>query len=253
MRQAGNAQTEIPTISPQPPRSGAVRPAGRAKKTGAHTRAKVLATGSERESTRGGGEVIELECGIAVYPARSEGGRWRAVWYEAGERQQCEAATEGKLTPKLEKVAERLKADAPKMRRAGADLIAHYLDPNQLPVRDWWPRRHADTQRRLCERFTAPVIAAVTCQDIKTEHNQKIVNAAPTAGEGDRVHRMISALVTAGSTAGTLPIPGWRRCTGRLGNARCPQCRSPSRVNRHCGSIPLRSLLMKTSASSAWL
>ena len=31
-------------------------------------------------ATRGGGEVIELECGITVYPARSEGGRWRAVW-----------------------------------------------------------------------------------------------------------------------------------------------------------------------------
>jgi hypothetical protein len=27
---------------------------------------------------------------------------------------------------------------------------------------------------------------------------QKIVNAAPTAGEGARVHRMISALVSAG-------------------------------------------------------
>jgi hypothetical protein len=121
-----------------------------------------------------------------VYPARSEGGRWRAVWYEAGEREQCEAATEGKLTPKLERVAERLKADAPKMRRPGAALIAHYLDPDRLPVRDRWSRRHADTQRRLCERFAVPVIGAVACQDIKTEHTQRIVNAAPTAGEGDR-------------------------------------------------------------------
>ena len=29
-----------------------------------------------------------------------------------------------------------------------------------------WSRRHADTQRRLCQRFAAPVIAGVTCQDI---------------------------------------------------------------------------------------
>jgi hypothetical protein len=87
-----------------------------------------------------------LERGITVYPARSEGGRWRAVWYEVGERKQCEAATEGSLTPKLEKVAERLKADAPNMRRTGADLIAHYLDPDRLPVRDRWSRRHAGTQ-----------------------------------------------------------------------------------------------------------
>ena len=28
---------------------------------------------------------------------REEQGRWRAVWYENGERQQCEAASEEKL------------------------------------------------------------------------------------------------------------------------------------------------------------
>jgi hypothetical protein len=33
---------------------------------------------------------------------------------------------------------------------------------------------------------------------------QQVVNAAPTAGEGDRVRRMISALVTAGIDAGFL-------------------------------------------------
>jgi len=48
------------------------------------------------------------------------------------------------------------------------------------------------------------VIGEVTCQDIKTGHMQQIVNAAPTAGEGDRVRRMISALVTAGIDAGFL-------------------------------------------------
>ena len=199
-----------------------------------------------------GGEVIELECGITVYPARSEGGRWRAVWYEAGERQQCEAATEGKLAPKLEKVAERLKADAPNMRRPGADLIAHYLDLDRLPVRDRWSRRHADTQRRLCERFAAPVIAAVTCQDIKTEHTQKIVNAAPTAGEGDRVHRMISALVTAGIDAGYLANPRLARCTGRPGTVRSPQSghrRGESALWVDPAEIPAD----ETSASSAWL
>ena len=35
-------------------------------------------------------------------------------------------------------------------------------------------------ERRLCERFAAPVIGAVTRQDIKTGYMQKIVNAAPT-------------------------------------------------------------------------
>jgi hypothetical protein len=82
-------------------------------------------SGNGRAATRGGGEVIELECGITVYRARSEGGRWRAVWHEDGERQQCEAASEEKLAVKLEKVKVRLEADAPKMRQPGAALIAH--------------------------------------------------------------------------------------------------------------------------------
>jgi hypothetical protein len=132
------------------------------------------------------------------------GGRWRAVWYESDERQQCEAATEGKVAVKLEMVKIRLEADAPNMKKPGAAFIAHYLDPDRLPVRDRWSRKHAHTQRRLCVLYAAPVIAAVTCQDIKASHTQQIVNAAPTAGEGDRVHRMISALVTAGIDAGYL-------------------------------------------------
>jgi integrase len=108
------------------------------------------------------------------------------------------------------------------MRQPGADLIAHYLDLDRLRVRDRWSRKHADTQRRLCERFVAPVIAAVTCQDIKTEHTQKIVNAAPTAGEGDRVHRMLSALVTAGIEAGYLNNPRLARVHWQAGDRPLP-------------------------------
>jgi hypothetical protein len=116
------------------------------------------------------------------------------------------------------------------MRRPGADLIAHYLSPDRLPVRDRWSRRHADTQRRLCERFAAPVIAAVTCQDIKTEHTQKIVNAAPTAGEGNPVacgrpanrtssrifQRWGLALTNSSAALEEAPprIPNWIVCAG---------------------------------------
>jgi hypothetical protein len=119
-----------------------------------------------------GRPVIELENGITVYPPRFEGDRWRAVWYEDGQRQQCESVREDKLAARLEKVTERLAADAPNMRRPGADLIAHYLNPDRLPVNRRWSRKHADSQRRLCERFAAPVIAVITCQDIKSAHTQ---------------------------------------------------------------------------------
>ena len=105
------------------------------------------------------------------------------MWQEDGERQQCESVSEAKLAGVLEKVKERLEADAPGMRRPGADLIAHYLDPDRLPAEERWSRKHAHTQRRLCERFAVPVITAVACQDIQVRHTQAIVNAAPTPGE----------------------------------------------------------------------
>jgi hypothetical protein len=168
MTQATIAIVKIPTESPQPaPDRAAAKPSGRAKKTAGASRSPVLVSGNSRAAARGGGEVIELECGITVYPARSVGGRWRAVWYEDGERQHCEAATEEKLAVKLEKVKIRLEADASNMKKLGAALIAHYLDLDRLPVQDRWSFKHAHTQRRLCVLYAAPVIDEIACQDIK--------------------------------------------------------------------------------------
>ena len=203
-------------------RGGAARSSAGRAKAGRTARGRVLASGTGRAATRGGGPVIELECGITVYPAREEQGRWRAVWHENGERQQCEAASEEKLAAKLEKVTERLEADAPRMKLRGADLIAYYLSPDRLPVQGQWSRKHAHTQRRLCERFAAPVIEAVVCQDITTGHMQKIVNAAPTPGEGDRVQGMISALVSAGLQGGYLASPRLAKVHWQAGDRPMP-------------------------------
>ena len=151
--------------------------------------------------------VIELEFGILVYPPETDGEPWRATFTENGQRRFRQGATEAKLAAKLEKVKQRLAADAANAERPGKDLIKHYLDPDRLPVEQRWSRKHAHTQRRLCERFAVPVINEVTCQDIETWHTQQIVNAAPTAGEGARVAAMLSALVAAGIDAGYLINP----------------------------------------------
>jgi integrase len=217
MTQAPTAIFKIPTKSPQQasgsPRQASFRPTSRARKaTAAKPKGAWLATGrvtgiETRAATRGGGEVIELELGITVYPPQDNGGRWRAAWYENGARKQCESVSEEKLVAKLEKVKQRIVTGASNATRPGADLIAWYLNPDRLPVERRWSRKHADNQRRLCERFAAPVIGAVACQDITVSHTQKIVNAAPTAGEGGRVHRMLSALVGAGIKGGYLVKP----------------------------------------------
>jgi integrase len=225
--QAQPAVFKIPAKIPQlvpdrvakPP---VARRTARGKKAYGVSRSPVFASGNGRAATRGGGEVIELEHGITVYPPRDERGRWRAVWHEAGTREQCEAATEERLSAKLEKVKARLAADAPNMKKTGADLIAHYLDPDRMPVSARWSRKHAHTQQRLCARFAAPVIASVACQDIKAEHTQAIVNAAPTAGEGDRVRGMISALVTAGLDGGYLANPRLAKVHWQAGERSLP-------------------------------
>ena len=166
--------------------------------------------------------VIELEFGILVYPPETDGEPWRATFTEHGQRKYRQGATEAKLAAKLEKVRERLSAGAANMERPGADLIAYYLDPDRLPVDERWSRKHAHTQRRLCERFAAPVINAVTCQDIETWHTQQIVNAAPTAGEGARVAGMLSALVAAGIEAGYLTDPRLAKVHWQAAGRRLP-------------------------------
>jgi hypothetical protein len=82
MSQASGATFKIPQLTRR-----AARSVGRAT-PGRATPGQVLASGTGRAATRGGGEVIELEYGITVYPAREEKGRWRAVWYENGGRRQ---------------------------------------------------------------------------------------------------------------------------------------------------------------------
>jgi hypothetical protein len=131
-------------------------------------------SGEARESVRQHERpVIELELGILVYPPQAAGEPWRATFTESGQRRFRQAATEAKLAEKLEKVRERLSAGAANMEKPGAELIAHYLDPDRLPVARRWSRKHAHTQRRLCERFAAPVIATVTCQDIKASSGSR--------------------------------------------------------------------------------
>jgi len=114
--------------------------------------------------------------------------------------------------------------------------------------------RQGATEAKLAaklERFAAPVIGAATCQDIKTGHMQQIVNAAPTAGEGDRVHGMLSALVAAGIKGGYLANPRLAMVHWQAGDRPLPAQRVTVSGSRRCGSARPRSRPAATSASSA--
>ena len=151
--------------------------------------------------------MIELVNGVTVYPGRWVGDRWRAVWAEGGRRRQCQAVSEERLAAKLEKVQQRLAADGLNMERSGVELVGYFLCPDRLPPGKQWSRKHTHTQTRLCQRFVVPVIGHLVCQDIKVADMQQVVNAAPTAQEGRRLHALVSALVGAGITGGYLANP----------------------------------------------
>jgi hypothetical protein len=149
--------------------------------------------------------VIVTDEGITVDPARREGDRWRAVWYEPdGSGRQCQSVSQQGLAARLEKVTERLAAGAPNMLRSGSELIGYYLSDDRRPAERAWSRRHAHTQRYLCGLYLEPVIGQLPNQDITVADMQAAVNAAPTAKEGKRVRAMISALVGAGVSGGYL-------------------------------------------------
>ena len=224
MAHSAPTKSKINTNPTQPARKRAAQRAAGGGKKSRGGRGPARVTGDTRESVRDSARVVvEVECGILVYPPEEAGEPWRATFTENGRRRFRQAMTEAELAAKLAKVTERLRAGAPDMERPGADLIAHYLDPDRLPVAKRWSRRHADTQRRLCQRFAAPVIAGVTCQDITAGHMQQIVSAAPTASEGERLHRCLSAMVTAGIKGGYLVSPRLREVHWQAGDRPVPE------------------------------
>jgi hypothetical protein len=229
------AQRLAPGLAPAKPRQGRVKPDS----------ARVA--GSSREAIRGDGRVVvEVAGGITVYPARGAGDRWRAVWREGGRRRQCESVSEAGLAVKLARVSERLAADAPNLERPGADLITYYLSPGRHPAERPWSRKHADTQRRLCARYLTPVIARLACQDIRTGDLQAAVSAAPTAGEGARVARAVSALVSAGLAGGYLTSPRLRLVRWQAAGRPVPPPAVSTAGNRSCSSTRPRSRAART-------
>lgn len=146
---------------------------------------------------------------------------------------------------------ERLAADAPGMERPGSDLIAFYLSASRHPAGNGWSRKHADTQRRLCARYLEPVIGHLACEDIKVSDMQAAVNAAPTAGEGDRVRRCVSALVHAGIAGGYLISPRLRLVHRQPVTAPNHRPWLPSPGSPRCSWTPRRSLPLLTWPGSA--
>jgi len=87
MALAAPPKSKINTKTTQLARDRAARRAPGGDQASRTARGAVRVSRDARESVRGSGRpVIELECGITVYPPQQDGDPWRAVFMENGQR-----------------------------------------------------------------------------------------------------------------------------------------------------------------------
>ena len=254
MAQSAPARTKINTKSNTTgPRAAAQRPqAGRPGRPAARAARRV--SGEARESVRESARpVVEVEFGITGVPAGGGGGavaggvhRERAAAVPAGRRPRRSWPPSWRRSPNG------CRPTRPDMERPGADLIAHYLDPDRLPGRRAVVPQARRTPSGGCASGSPPRSSARSpARTSRPAHMQQIVNAAPTAGEGDRVHGMLSALVAAGIEGGYLANPRLAMVHWQAGGPPAARPAGDRPGSRRCGSIPPRSRPTATSASSA--
>jgi|HubBroStandDraft_6_1064221.scaffolds.fasta_scaffold296365_2 hypothetical protein len=112
--------------NPQPRRAGRhAPPRGKAR----HTAQGTAVRGDAREGTRGSGRVVVEVAGDHGVPGPGGGGPVAGGVVRGGVRRQCEAVSEERLASRLEKVTDRLAADAGNMERSGTELIGYFLSP----------------------------------------------------------------------------------------------------------------------------
>ena len=113
--------------------------------------------------------VVELESRGDGVPGAGGGGPVAGGVVRGRRAAAVRGGQRGPAGGELEKVTERLAADAPNLEKwPGADLIAFYLSPDRHPAGRAWSAKHADTQRRLCERFVLPVIADLPARTLRS-------------------------------------------------------------------------------------
>ncbi|MEA3076144.1 MAG: hypothetical protein QOF60_1052, partial [Actinomycetota bacterium] len=90
-------------------------------------------------------------------------------------------------------------------RSSGADLVAHYLDPERTPPRtDEWSERHRGEQKRYCDLYVNPTIGHITCAALTPADFQRILDQASSPSVAKHLRSTITALVHAGLENGLI-------------------------------------------------
>jgi len=154
-----------------------------------------------------GREVLEFDFGVRAYEPAGPGGYWRVRWEEMGRRRDTTAPGREAAVAKAAELVERLaQGTRTELGRAkGAELVAHYLDPERRPARGRaWSIRHREEQESQCRRFVIPTIGHLDCGELSRVHFQAVMDQARTPSIGQHLRNCLSVLVGAGLEEGYL-------------------------------------------------
>lgn len=121
-------------------------------------------------------------------------------FYEAGRRRNTSggvALEEALVT--VQELIDRLSSGAVNAPKTMGELIERYLDPDRIPDSgEPWSAKHRYNQERMCRLFVSPHIKSVRCKDVTRVDVQRVVNAAPTQGEGKRLKVLVGSILRFG-------------------------------------------------------
>lgn len=160
-----------------------------------------------KDSGRNEREVLEFDHGVVAHPPTTPDGYWRVRWEESRRRRDTTARTRSAAIAKATEIVERLSRSTPTElgRARGADLVAHYLDPQRRPPRvHQWSEKHRDDQTRYCDLYVRPVIGDVPCRELTRADFQAIIDQARTASVAQHLRRCLTGLIGAGLEEGYL-------------------------------------------------
>jgi integrase len=161
----------------------------------------------KKDQARSEREVLEFDHGVVAYPPTTPDGYWRVRWEESRRRRDTTARSRSAAIAKASEVVERLARSTPTElgRARGADLVAHYLDPQRRPPRvHQWSEKHRDDQTRYCDLYVRPVIDGVPCRELTRADFQAIIDQARTASVAQHLRRCLTGLIGAGLEEGYL-------------------------------------------------
>lgn len=141
---------------------------------------------------------------IRIYPPPPSRPYHQIVYRVDGERRVTSGGPSiASATRKAAAIAARLAADADQARHTVNELLNAWEDPDRPRTSPWSPK-HAAGVRWVLAKRARPLIGHLTCQELQRRDIQRVVDAAPTRGEGLRALQVLKTALRWGHRHGYL-------------------------------------------------